>query len=187
MRKRRILCVVCLVILLAVSACGKDRFSPEQLQKRYSDRDFTARYTVTSHAGFYAVYDLECQRKDGISTVTIRSPQSVAGIQAVMQDGNTRLQYGEISLDALLPEVAGFAPMDVLHGLLEDLQGTAPAQYGQENGFLTVEYRETVAAGKQVVKILALDGQTLDLKSAECYLGDSLILSVEITEQDWAA
>ena len=185
MKKRRMLCLLCLVPLLLFYGCSKDRFSPEQLQQRYLGCDFTAQYTVTTHAGFYTVYELTCERVDGISTVTIRSPQSVAGIQAVMQDGNTRLQYGDVSLDALLPEVAGFAPMDVLHGLLEALQGAAPDQYGRENGLLTAEYRKTVSGGKQAVKILTLDGQTLDLKGAECYLGDSLILTVEITQLEW--
>ncbi len=185
MRKRWILCLICLAITLLFSACGKERFSPEQLQMHYTGRNFAARYTVTTHAGFYGVYELTCERTGGISTVTIEAPQSVAGIQAVMQDGNTRLQYGDVSLDALLPEVAGFAPMDVLHGLLEALQGTAPDQYGRENGLLTAEYRKTVSGGKQAVKILTLDGQSLDLKGAECYLGDSLILSVEITQLDW--
>ena len=185
MRKRWALWLICVVVAVLGSACGKERFSPERLQTRYSGQDFAAQYTVTSHAGFYATYELECRRNEGISTVTIRSPQSVAGIQAVMQDGSTRLRYGEVSLDALLPEVAGFSPMDVLHGLLEDLQNNAPTQYGWENGFLTVEYRETVPGGKQAVKIITLDGQTLDIKSAECYLADSLILSVVIIEQEW--
>ena len=131
------------------------------------------------------MYELTCERVDGISTVTIRSPQSVAGIQAVMQEGNTRLQYGDISLDALLPEVEGFAPMDVLHSVLEDLEGAAPQQYGREKGFFTVEYRKTVGSGKQAIKLLTLDSETLDLQSAECYLDDSLILSLDITELSW--
>ena len=185
MKKRWMLCLLCLVPLLLFSGCSKDRFSPEQLQQRYLGCDFTAQYTVTTHAGFYTVYELTCERVDGISTVTIRSPQSVAGIQAMMQEGNARLQYGDISVDALLPEVEGFAPMDVLHGVLEDLEGAAPQQYGRENGLLTAEYRKTVSGGKQAVKILTLDGQTLDLKGAECYLGDSLILTVEITQLEW--
>lgn len=187
MRKSWKICLLCLVTVILFSACGKERFSPEQLRERYTGRDFTARYTVTTHAGFYTVYELSCQRVGGISTVTIETPQSVAGIQAVMQDGNTRLQYGDVSLDALLPEVAGFAPMDVLHGLLEDLQERDPDQYGRENGCLTAEYRKTVSGSKQAVKIVTLDGQTLDLKSAECYLGDSLILSVEMAELVWAS
>ena len=185
MKKRRMLCLLCLVPLLLFSGCSKDRFSPEQLQQRYLGCDFTAQYTVTTHAGFYTVYELTCERVDGISTVTIRSPQSVAGIQAVMQEGNARLQYGDISVDAVLPEVKGFAPMDVLHGVLEDLEGAAPQQYGRENGSLTVEYRATVAGGQQAIKIVTLDSETLDLRCAECYLDDSLILSLDVTELLW--
>ncbi len=182
MKKRWMLLLVCLLPLLLFAACGKDRFDPAQLRERYTGCAFTAQYAVTTHAGFYTVYQLTCDCADGISTVTVREPQSVAGIQAVMQDGNTRLQYGDVSLDALLPEIAGFAPMDVLHGVLEDLRTAEPAQYGRENGLLTAEYRKTVPGGKQAVKILTLDAQTLDIKTAECYLDDSLILALEITQ-----
>lgn len=187
MKITRFLCLLCLLPVLLLSACGKERFEPAQLQERYTGAAFSAQYTVTTHAGFYTAYQLTCDCANGISTVTIQEPQSVAGIQAVMQDGNTRLQYGEIALDALLPEVAGYAPMDVLHGVLEDLRSTEPAQYGRENGLLTVEYRKTVPGGQQAVKIVTLDPQTLDLKTAECYLGDSLILSLEITQLEWSA
>lgn len=185
MKKRWMLLLVCLLPLLLFAACGKDRFDPAQLQQRYLGCNFTAQYTVTTHAGFYTVYELTCERVDGISTVTIRSPQSVAGIQAVMQEGNSRLQYGDISVDALLPEAEGFAPMDVLHGVLEDFEGAAPQQYGRENGSLTVEYRAAVAGGQQAIKIVTLDSETLDLQCAECYLDDSLILSLDITELLW--
>lgn len=185
MKKRWMLMPVCLLLLF--TACGKERFEPAQLCERYTAPAFSAQYTVTTHAGFYTVYQLSCDCADGISTVTVREPQSVAGIRAVMQDGNARLQYGELSLDALLPEVAGFAPMDVLHGVLEDLRNTEPAQYGRENGLLTVEYRKTVPGGQPAVKVITLDPQTLDLKTAECYLGDSLILSLEITQLKWSS
>lgn len=186
MKKRWMLLLVCLLPLLLFAACGKERFDPAQLRERYTGPAFSAQYTVTTHAGFYTVYQLSCDCADGISTVTVREPRSVAGIRAVMQEDNTRLQYGEISLDALLPEVAGFAPMDVLHGVLEDLRQGEPAQYGKENGLLTVEYRKTVPGGQQAVKVITLDPQTLDVKYAECYLGDSLILSLEITQLEWS-
>ena len=187
MKKIRLLYLLCLLIVLLLSACSKTQFEPAQLQERYTGAAFSAQYTVTTHAGFYTAYELNCDCADGISTVTIREPQSVAGIQAVMQDGNTRLQYGEILLDALLPEVAGYAPMDVLHGVLEDLRTAEPAQYGRENGLLTVEYRKTASNGQPAVKIIALDAQTLEVKTAECYLEDSLILALEITQLEWCA
>lgn len=187
MKKTRLLCLLCLLPLLLLSACGKDRFDPARLAERYTGAAFSAEYTVTTHAGFCTVYRLSCDCADGISTVTVREPQSVAGIRAVMQDGNARLQYGEISLDALLPEVAGYAPMDVLHGVLDELRTAEPEQYGRENGLLTVEYRKTVPGGQQAMKVITLDPETLDLKTAECYLDGSLILTLEIDRLEWSA
>lgn len=176
-----------LVLLLPVllSACAKERFDPMLLRERYTGADFSAEYAVMTHAGFACVYQLTCDHTDGISEVTIEEPRSVAGIKAVMQEGNARLRYGDISLDALLPEVAGYSPMDVLHGILEDLREGEPAQYGEENGLLRVEYRETLPDGRQTVKSVLLVPETLELVTVECYLEDSLILSLEITQMEW--
>lgn len=185
MKKRWMLFLVCLLPMLLFTACGKERFDPAQLRERYTAPAFSAQYTVTTHAGFYTIYQLSCDCADGISTVTVREPQSVAGIRAVMQEGNARLQYGGISLDALLPEVAGYSPMDALHGVLEDLRSAEAAQYGEENGLLRVEYRETLPDGRQTVKSVLLAPETLELVAAECYLEDSLILSLEITQMEW--
>ena len=185
MKHLRSLLLVLLLPVLLLSACAKDRFEPAQLRERYAGADFSAEYAVMTHAGFACVYQLTCDHSDGISEVTIGEPRSVAGIKAVMQEGNARLQYGEISLDALLPEVAGYSPMDAMHGVLEDLRSAEAAQYGEENGLLRVEYRETLPDGRQTVKSVLLAPETLELVAAECYLEDSLILSLEITQMEW--
>ena len=166
-------------------ACGKDTFEPQQVAEHFAQGDFSVQYTVTTHAGFYGEYQLSCEQQNDLSTVTILRPESVAGISALVQAGDAKLQYEDISLDALLPEVAGFAPMDVLHGLVADLRTGIPEHWGREGELLTLEYKTTLEDGTETLKILTLQTETLDLLSAECYLNNSLILAVQVENWQW--
>ena len=119
-----------------------------------------------------------------MSTVTILQPESVAGISAVLQGNSAQLQYEELSLDALLPEVPGYAPMDMLQQLLIDLQNP-PEFSGGEQGHLPLEYRSTESDGTELLKLVMLDETTLDVQCAECYLDGSLILSLKMEAIQW--
>ena len=174
-----------LVLLLCLCGCKGEQFDPEMLAQSYTGRDFSAQYIVTTHAGFYTEYRLSCQHQDGVSAVTILEPQSIAGISAVIQEGSQLLQYEEVQLDALLPEIPGYAPMDMLHQLVNDLGKLPPDQYQIRSTELVLEYRDTRTDGTSLLKIITLDKATMDLRSAECYLDDSLILSLQIESLEW--
>lgn len=172
------------LLLLGLCGCKQAKVTPEQIAEHYQTPSFCAEYTVTTHSGFYAEYKLTSSVQDGVSTVTILQPESVAGITAVVQGEQAQLQYEEISLDALLPEVPGYAPMDMLHQLLYDLQ--APPEFsGKEQGTITLEYRSTASDGTEVLKLLMLEEETLDLQRAECYLDGNLILSLKMETIQW--
>lgn len=181
------LAVFFLIMLLLLScACGKEKFDPQQAAAHYSeDRAFTAQYIVTTHAGFYGEYQLSCRREGGLSTVTVLQPQSIVGISAVLQDGDIKLQYEDIALDALLPEIAGYAPMDMLHGLLADLRGRVPTHYTLEADCLTLEYRSTQPDGKELLKLIFLHPETLDVLAGECYLEGDLIVALSMESFEW--
>lgn len=172
------------VLLLGLWGCKQPKVTPEQIAEHYTERPFSAEYTVTTHSGFYTEYRLACTRQDGVSTVTILQPESVAGISAVLQGNSAQLQYEELSLDALLPEVPGYAPMDMLQQLLIDLQNP-PEFSGGEQGHLTLEYRSTESDGTELLKLVMLDETTLDVQCAECYLDGSLILSLKMEAIQW--
>lgn len=176
---------VILLLALLLCSCGKKDFDPQQVAEHYAQSGFSTQYTVTTHAGFYEEYQLCCEQQNDLSTVTILQPESVAGISAVLQEGDVKLQYEDLSLDALLPEAAGYAPMDVLHGLLEDLRAGDPENWGMESDLLTLEYKTTLTDGSETLKILTLQAETLDLLSAECYLDNSLILAVQVESWQW--
>lgn len=174
-----------LLLILLLCACSKESFDPQQVAEHYAQGEFSAQYTVTTHAGFYTEYQLTCAQQNDLSSVTILQPESVAGISAVLQNGDTRLQYEDLSLDALLPEAPGYAPMDVLHGLLEDLRSGNPENWGKEADLLTLEYKTTFTDGTEARKILSLQAETLELLSAECYLDNSLVLAVRVENWQW--
>lgn len=173
-----------ILLLLSLCGCKQPNVTPEQIAEHYQQRSFSAEYTVTTHSGFYTEYKLTCTMQDGVSSVCILQPESVAGITAVVQGAQAQLQYEDLSLDALLPEIPGYAPMDMLHQLLCDLQDV-PEFSGKEQGCITLEYRSTAADGRELLKLLVLDEETLDLLRAECYLDDSLILSLKMERLQW--
>ncbi len=184
-KKIRSLAVLCCCALLTLCACGKQKIDPGQIAEQYLDRAFSAQYTVTTHAGFYSEYRLDCRYENGVSRVTILQPESVAGICGILDGENAVLQYEDVSLDTLLPEVSGYAPVDVLHVLVTQLCNDQGASYGMEQDRVTVEYRTLLPDGTESLKLITLHPETLDLLAAECYLDGSLILTLYMETLNW--
>ena len=130
-------------LLLSLCGCKQPNVTPEQIAEHYQQRSFSAEYTVTTHSGFYTEYKLTCTMQDGVSSVRILQPESVAGITAVVQGAQAQLQYEDLSLDALLPEIPGYAPMDMLHQLLCDLQDV-PEFSGKEQGSMVEQLEKGI-------------------------------------------
>lgn len=169
--------------LLLLAGC-EAAFDPRQLMERYASGSLRAEYGVTTHASFCVEYQLSCRMEGDTATVTILQPQSVAGVTAVLRRGEARLQYEDLSLDALLPEYPGYSPMDVLPRLLEEIGSRQPASYVMEDGCWVVEYR-SAQDQTELLKRVAFARETLELTSAELYLDGSLILTVAPQSFQW--
>ncbi len=180
---KRKFCFGMALALLLLAGC-QQAFDPRQLVERYSAGSLQAEYVITTHAGFCAEYQLSCQTEGDAAKVTLLGPESVAGVTAVLQKGEARLQYEDLSLDALLPEVAGFSPMDALHCLMNDLGSAPPEAYALEGDFLTADY-PSVQGQIQLLKRATFQRETLDLVSAELYLDGSLILTITPQSFQW--
>ena len=172
------------VLALGLCGCKQAGVTQEDITAHYQNRSFSAEYTVTTHSGFCVEYQLSCIWQNDVAQVKILQPQSVAGITAVVQGAEAMLQYEDISLDAMLPEIPGYSPMDMLHQLLMDLQTSAEFS-GKESGSVVLEYRSNYKDGTEVLKILTLDETSLDLQKAECYLDGSLILTLKMEKLQW--
>lgn len=179
--------VLLLLPMLLLTACGKAAFDPASVAAHYTEGTLSAQYTVTTHHDFYTEYQLSAQVEDGIHTVTILQPDSVAGVTAALQSGQATIQYEDVSLDALLPPISGCAPMDVLHGLLEDLKNDLPASFALEPDSVTLDYQETLSDGTELLKQVVLQRETLALQSAEIYLDGDLLLALRADSFQWTA
>lgn len=178
------LAVFCCV-LLTFCGCGKQKIDPEQIARRYEASAFSAQYTVTTHAGFYSEYRLDCRYENGVSRVAIVQPESVAGICGIVDGENAVLQYEDVALDALLPEISGYAPVDALHVLVTQLAAGQGLAYGMEQDWITVTCKNLLQDGTEAFKMVTLHPETLDLVAAECYLDGSLILVLQMENIDW--
>lgn len=174
-----------LLPLLLLTACGKAAFDPVSVSAHYTDGTLSAQYTVTTHDEFYTEYQLSATVEAGVHKVTILQPESVAGVAAVLQSGQATIRYEEVSLDALLPPIAGCAPMDVLHGLLEDLKNDLPVSFALEGNTVALDYLETLSDGTEVLKQVVLQQETLSLQSAEIYLDGDLLLALQTDSFQW--
>lgn len=171
--------------LVLLTACGRQNFDPATVAAHYAEGDLTAQYTVTTHGDFYTEYQLSATVEDGVHTVTILQPASVAGISAVLQQDQTTIRYEDVALDALLPQIAGCAPVDVLHGLLTDLKNDLPVSFARQNGTITLDYQETLSDGAELRKQAILQEDTLALQGAEIYLDGDLLLVVRTDSFQW--
>lgn len=176
---------VLLLLLLLLTACGKADFAPSSVAAHYAEGALSAQYTVTTHSDFYTEYQLSAAVEEGVHTVTILQPESVAGVTALLQSGQAVIQYEDVSLDALLPEIAGCAPMDVLHGLMEDLKNDMPVSCTPETDAVTLDYQETLSDGAELRKQVVLQRETLALQSAEIYLDGDLLLVLRTDSFQW--
>lgn len=183
--KRSAPLALALTLALLLSACGKNAFDPQNVAQYYAAGSLQAEYTVTTHAGVYTEYKLSYRDGDGLANVTILQPDSVAGVSAVLQSGDAVIRYEDVSLDALLPEVRGYAPMDVLYCLLEDLRDGVPSSYALEKDVVLLAYQGELPDGTETIKQVALDPETLDLLSAELFLDGSLILALQTESFQW--
>ena len=173
--------------LMLLTACGKPDFDPAAVAAHYADGSLIAQYTVTTHGDFYTEYQLSATVEDGVHTVTIVRPESVAGVTAVLQNSQTTIRYEDVSLDALLPQIDGYAPMDVLHGLLADLRQDLPVSWTMETDTVTLDYQETLSDGTELWKRAVLQADTLTLQSAEIYLDGDLLLALQTDRFQWTA
>lgn len=181
----RRLFLIALAGAVLLSGCGAKRFQPEMVPAQYETVLARAMVTATTHGGYYGEYKLSVEEtKDG-ARVTVLSPQSVAGIEAVCGDGVT-LSYANVSLDAMTPEAPGFTPVDALPQLLRDLREQYPANWGKQRESdaqeIVLQYMQDFPDGTQGVKKVVLSADTLEPVLAELYLDGSLVLTLRVEE-----
>ena len=129
-----------LILLLTACGAGEETNETAQLQQQYA-----AVESATMEAEIVCHYDDEirtytllCAYTPERSTVTVLSPENLAGISAQVEDGTLTLSYDDISLDAGTYSAAAVSPVVALPKLME----------AAAHGYITEESRETVGERK---------------------------------------
>lgn len=133
MRKALILAPMLLLLLTACGA-GEETNETAQLQQQYA-----AVESATMEAEIVCHYDDEirkytllCAYTPERSTVTVLSPESIAGISAQVENGTLTLSYDDISLDAGTYSAAAVSPVVALPKLMEAAAWGYPAEQSEE-------------------------------------------------------
>lgn len=124
-----------LMLTLLLTACGGEGNDPAAaLQQQYAAVEAAAMEAeiLCHYDDEVRTYSLLCAYTPDCSTVTVLSPEELAGISATVEDGELTLSYDDISLDAGTCSEAAVSPVAVLPKLME----------AAGVGYVTAESRE---------------------------------------------
>ena len=125
-----------LTLMLLLTACGggEEENAVTELQQQYA-----AVESATMEAEIVCHYDDEvrkytllCAYSPEKSTVTVLSPENLAGITAQVENGMLTLSYDDISLDAGTYSAAAVSPVVALPKLMEAAAWGYPAEQSEE-------------------------------------------------------
>ena len=123
-----------LMLLLTACGAGEETNGTAQLQQQYA-----AVESATMEAEIVCHYDDEirkytllCAYTPEKSTVTVLSPENLAGISAQVENGTLTLSYDDISLDAGTYSAAAVSPVVALPKLMEAAAWGYPAEQSEE-------------------------------------------------------
>ena len=123
-----------LIFLLTACGGGEETNETAQLQQQYA-----AVESATMEAEIVCHYDDEirkytllCAYTPEKSTVTVLSPENLAGISAQVENGTLTLSYDDISLDAGTYSAAAVSPVVALPKLMEAAAWGYPAEQSEE-------------------------------------------------------
>lgn len=123
-----------LMLLLTACGAGEETNETAQLQQQYA-----AVESATMEAEIVCHYDDEirkytllCAYTPEKSTVTVLSPENLAGISAQVENGTLTLSYDDISLDAGTYSAAAVSPVVALPKLMEAAAWGYPAEQSEE-------------------------------------------------------
>jgi len=132
--RKVLLFVPMLILLLTACGGGEQDDTALQLQQQYA-----AVESATMEAEIVCHYDNEvreykllCAYTPEKSTVTVLSPENLAGISAQVENGTLTLSYDDISLDAGTYSAAAVSPVVALPKLMEAAAWGYPGEQSEE-------------------------------------------------------
>ena len=181
---KKVLCGMFSLLLLC--ACGKTDYKAEKVNEYYSRlTGISAQAEITVNSGLLAKYTIEYTRHDGQAQITILAPQTLSGITASLNRGSAAIVFDQQSVEMLLPDLAGFLPVDALDGVVELLIGSVPDDYvlemKGERKTVALSYSQKTEEWDMLRRVW-LDQDSLAVVAAEFYLNGTMIMSMEISQ-----
>ena len=176
---------------LLAGGCGDAEFDIEAMRDVYAQAEsVTAEAAITTHSGVLADYVVSFVRQDGVSTVTLLEPESLAGISARTFSGRAEIEYEDVAVETLLPPLSGFVPADALAGVIDDLAGGVPVDYGTvetDGGECIALTFETAFEDYAGQKRIWLDAGTLAVTRAEFYLDGQMVMAMTVSNMNFSS
>lgn len=130
-----------ILLLLVLGGCGGNGQQSEEALALEVRTDYLAMSACSGTAEIRAdygqrVYDYTIDftwQKEGDMVLTITRPEEVAGVTAVLRQGETLLQYEDVRLETGPVSPEGLSPVDSLPALLEYIRTGSITQCGSES------------------------------------------------------
>lgn len=133
MRKAMLFALMLMLLLTACSAGGEENVVTTLQQQYAAVESATMEAEITCHYGDEVrSYTLLCAYTPDTSTVTVLSPENLAGISAQVENGTLTLRYDDISLDAGTCTAAAVSPVVAMPKLMEAAAWGYPAEQSEE-------------------------------------------------------
>lgn len=178
--KKRSLALL-LMLTLLFAGCQKQQENPAaQAAEYYRGLEaVSAMLEVQTDSGVVMEYCLSVEWDRQGSTVTVVSPDEIAGVRCLVTEQGSRLEYQDVELETLLPGLPGFTPVSCLAGMLDALANAAPTEWAWEakqgQDCLALTY-ELELEGIQATRQVWLERDSLTPVWAEWYLeGDQIM------------
>lgn len=123
-----------LILLLTACGAGEETNETAQLQQQYAAVEYATMEAeiVCHYDDEIRKYTLLCAYTPERSTVTVLSPENLAGISAQVENGTLTLSYDDISLDAGTYSAAAVSPVVALPKLMEAAAWGYPTEQSEE-------------------------------------------------------
>ena len=173
-------CTPMILLLLLLGGCDGDKTQSEEALALEIRTDYLAMNACSGIAEIRAdygqrVYDYTLDftwQKEGDMVLTITQPEEVAGVTAVLRQGETMLEYEDVRLETGPISPEGFSPVDSLPVLLEYIRTGSITQCGSELLNTTEALRlqcgdPEAASGRGTEAVLWFDKETHALLQGE--------------------
>lgn len=176
---------VLMIALLLLPGCGEREAKQERDLARFREsvsaaQELTASVALTAMTeGAISEYELALSYDGGETAVTIRRPETLAGVSARAERGQTEIEYDGIRLGAGALDDTGLTPMSALPAVIDAIQ----------SGYLELLWREEpwlcarIHVSDSSVLTLWLEEDTLEPYVAEIAADGRVVIRMVFS--DW--